>query len=87
MQQSRYVALAASHLDEVAVDDGLPEGRVVHADLGLGGRQVRLEVDADAPEAAQVVERRARLELPEYALEFGLQATKKEINFMKWHYT
>ena len=63
-----------SHLNEVAVDDGVSEGRVVHADLGLGRRQVRLEVDADPPKAAQVVERhRARLELAEYALEFGLE--------------
>ena len=38
---------------------------------------MRLEVDADAPEAAQVVERRARLELAEYALEFGLQQQKE----------
>ena len=37
---------------------------------------MRLEVDADAPEAAQVVERRARLELAEYALEFGLREQK-----------
>ena len=40
---------------------------------------MRLEVHADAPEAAQVVERRARLELTEYALEFGLQTTKTDL--------
>ena len=71
-----------THLNEVAVDDGFAEGRVVHADLGLGRREVRLEVDADPPEAAQVVERRQGLELAEYALEFGLEETKGHLHFV-----
>ena len=62
------------HLNKVAVDDRVAEGRVVHADFGLGRRQVRVKVDADPAKAAEVVERRARLELAKETLEFGLKS-------------
>ena len=75
--------ISLSDLNEVAVDDGVAEGRVVHADFGLGRRQVRVEVDADPAKAAEVVERRARLKLPEYALEFGLEnKPEKNVNII-----
>ncbi len=62
-----------THLNKVAVDDGVGEGRVVQTDLGLAGRQVRLEVYADSPKAPQVVEHCARLELAEEGFETGLK--------------
>jgi hypothetical protein len=61
------------HLNKVAVYDRVPERRVVHADLGLARREMRLKVDADPPKAAKVVEKGTRLKLAKQALEARLK--------------
>ncbi len=45
----------------------------VQVQLGVGGRQVGLEVDPDTPETPQVVEQARRVELPEHLLKIGLK--------------
>lgn len=59
-------------MDDIVSDEG-----VVHAGLGLGGGQVRVEVDTYSPETPQVVEQRRRVELPEQGLEVSLDTGKK----------
>ena len=58
--------------------DAVPDGRSVEALLGLCRGHVRLVVDPDPPEAPQVVERRARVELAEQGLEVELEKMKDE---------
>ena len=69
-----------AHLYEVAVNDLVAHDGVVHGGLGLGRRQVGLEVDADPTEAAEVVKQGRRLKVTEQGLKVGLEEKEVEIN-------
>jgi len=65
-----------SNLDEIAVDDVLADGGPIEVDLGVGSRQVGVEVDPYSAETPEVVEGAARLELAKHQLEVGLKRTE-----------
>lgn len=72
------MVLKPPHLNEVTVYNVVGDWSPVEVDLCVGGRQVRVKVDSYSPEASEVVERTAGLELAEHDLKVGLQKEEEK---------